>query len=411
MTTAFLPGDHDNSSVLVELGDGRKVYGGVEEGFTQVLDTFVDNYRLRGDLGSGCSIVINGRNVVNIWGGVADSRTGRPWTNDSAAVIFSCSKGVLALCCYLLVQDGRLQLDRPVAAYWPEFAQNGKEKITVRDALTHRAGLDALDRNLSRSDVLNWEPVIEAIEAQSPRFAPRDGFAYHPISFGWIIGEIIRRITGEKPGRYFARRVADPFGLDTWIGLPDTARTHLAWMEAELPDEDSEAARLTAERFSLDPALARSVTMGGAFAFPSTNGHVTFNDPDLQAAEIPGANGISSAVSLAHMYAAIVGTPNRTPLLSHASIKDALVIRSEGQPLTGIADDGARWGTGFQLSSPPVQPMLGPTSFGHAGAGGQLAFADLDHRVGFAYLSNQMGGYGDSRAKLLTLALRACLDR
>jgi CubicO group peptidase (beta-lactamase class C family) len=224
-----------------------------------------------------------------------------------------------------------------------------------------------------------------------------------------LIGEIIRRVSGETPGRHFARRVADPLGLDTWIGLPPECRSRVAWMAAELPDDDSDDARLNTELFASDPTLARSLTMGGAFAFPSADGHVTFNDPDIQAAEIPGANGISSAPSLATMYSASIGPLDAPPLLSRSSIDDALIVRSEGPQRTGTADDGARWGTGFQLASPPTQPMLGATSFGHAGAGGQLAFADVDHAVGFAYLSNQMGGYGDARAQQLTVALRSCL--
>jgi CubicO group peptidase (beta-lactamase class C family) len=399
----------EEAPVLFELADGRVIRGDVDEGFGPVADRFVDNFRHRGDLGSGCTVHVDGRLAVDVWGGVADARSGRPWTRDTPAVIFSCSKGVLALCAYLLVQDGRLDLDTPVAAYWPEFGQQGKEAITVREAMSHRAGVHALDRDLTRSDVLAWDPVIAAIEAQRPLFSTADGFAYHPISYGWLVGEIIRRITGETPGRYFAHRVAEPLGLDTWIGLPSTLRSTVAWMAAELPDDQSVEARLNAKLFASDPVLARSVTMGGAFDFPSAAGHVTFNDEDIQAAEIPAANGISSAPSLAKMYAACIGSLKSSPLLEPTSIRDALVARSEGQQITGVAPDGARWGTGFQLASPPTQPMLGPTSFGHAGAGGQLAFADVDHAVGFAYLSNQMGGYGDTRARQLTLALRVCL--
>ena len=141
--------------------------------------------------------------------------------------------------------------------------------------------------------------------------------------------------------------------------------------------------------------------MGGRFAFPAEDGSVTFNDPALQAAEIPGANGIATASSLARLYAACVTeVDGAAPLLSRASVEDALRVRSSGPQLTGMPDDGARWGTGFQLASPPTQPMLGPASFGHAGAGGQLAFADAEARVGFAWLGNQMGGYGDARARV-----------
>jgi CubicO group peptidase (beta-lactamase class C family) len=149
--------------------------------------------------------------------------------------------------------------------------------------------------------------------------------------------------------------------------------------------------------------------MGGAFGFPVEGGIVSFNDPVIQAAEIPGANGVSTAESLARTYAACVSDVNGPAILSDRVIDDALKVRASGVQLSGMPDDGARWGTGFQLSSAPSQPMLGPSSFGHAGAGGQLGFADRDHRVGFAYLGNQMGGYGDARARELTLALRASI--
>jgi CubicO group peptidase (beta-lactamase class C family) len=151
--------------------------------------------------------------------------------------------------------------------------------------------------------------------------------------------------------------------------------------------------------------------MGGAYAFPAERGYVTFNDPALQAAEIPGANGIGTARSLARLYAACVSDRCERRLMSPSSIADALRIQSAGPQLNGMPDDGARWGTGFQLASPPTQPMFGPTSFGHAGAGGQLAFADDEARLGFAWLGNQMGGYGDVRARSLTESLRRIVAR
>jgi CubicO group peptidase (beta-lactamase class C family) len=199
--------------------------------------------------------------------------------------------------------------------------------------------------------------------------------------------------------------VGDRLGLRTWIGLPESARSTVAWMEPPLPDEDSDDARRAARLVAESPTLARTNTMGGAYGFPERDGTVTFNDPRIQAAEIPGANGISTARSLARMYAACVTSVDGVRLLSDASVADLLRVQAAGPQLSGLPDDGARWGSGFQLSSPPTQPMLGPTSFGHAGAGGQLAFADADHRIGFSYLSNQMGGYGDRRARSLTEAV------
>jgi CubicO group peptidase (beta-lactamase class C family) len=394
---------------LRRLPDGRSIWGQVEDGYGVVLDTFGRNFTERNDLGAACTVVRDGRTVVDLWGGVADSRSGRAWDRDTTAVIFSCSKGLVSLTAYLLVQDGRLNLDAPIARYWPEFATNGKGAITVRQAMSHRAGLPALSRDLTLDEVVEWDPVIHAIEREAPTFAPSEGHVYHAMTHGWLVGEVIRRITGSRPGAFFAETVAKPLGLSTWIGLPDAARPAVAWMEPPLPDEDSEAARQAAALVASDPLIERSHTMGGAYAFPALDGVVTFNDPVIQAAEIPAANGISTARSLARLYGACVASVDGVRLLTSASVTDALREQAAGPQLSGLPDDGARWGTGFQIASPPAQPMLGPTSFGHAGAGGQLAFADADRGIGFAYLSNQMGGYGDARARSLTEALSRAL--
>jgi CubicO group peptidase (beta-lactamase class C family) len=399
----------DATPDTIELTDGRRIEGSVDMGFGAVMDAFVANFVERHDLGAGCAVYVNVRKVVDVWGGIADARTGRPWDHDTAAVIFSCSKGLLAICAYLLAQQGRLDLDAPIARYWPEFGAAGKAALTVRQAMIHRTGLPALDADLSREDVLAWEPVIRALEAQRPLHHPEDGHLYHTLTYGWLVGELIRRVTGRSPGRFFREDIGDRLDLRTWIGLPDEMRPSVAWMEPPLPDEDSEAAREAARLGGEHPVVARSATMGGAFGFPVDNGVVSFNAPDIQAAEIPGANGVSTAESLARAYAACVSNVHGRPLLAAASLDDLLRVQSAGRQLSGMPDDGARWGTGFQLASPPTQPMLGATSFGHAGAGGQLGFADVDHRVAFAYLSNQMGGYGDARSRELTMALRAAI--
>jgi CubicO group peptidase (beta-lactamase class C family) len=393
----------------IELDDGRRIHGFVDDGFGSVMDTFVANFVERGDLGAGCAVYVDGRPAVDLWGGLADRRTGAPWEHDTAAVVFSCSKGLLAICAYLLVEDGRLDLDAPIRSYWPEFGANGKSSISVRDALTHRAGLAALDTDLTIEQVLAWDPVIRAIEDQRPTHAPNDGHFYHAMTYGWLIGEVIRRLSGQTPGPFFRGALADRLGLRTWIGLPAGEMARVAWMEAPLPDEDSEAARESARMVEANPLIDRSLTMCGAYAFPAEDAYVTFNDPAIRAGEIPGANGISTAESLARLYAACVSDVDGQRILSADSIEDARVPRSVGGQLSGLPDDGSRWGTGFQLASPPSQPMLGDGSFGHAGAGGQLAFGDVDRRVGFAYLSNQMGGYGDRRARELTAALRTAL--
>jgi CubicO group peptidase (beta-lactamase class C family) len=392
-----------------QTSDGVTVHGFVDEGFGPVMDEFVRNFDQRSDVGAGCTVYVRGRVAVDVWAGVADRRSGRPFERNTMTVMFSCTKGVMAVCAYLLVQEGKLDLDLPIAHYWPEFAQAGKERITVRHAMAHRAGLAYLDTDLTLDDVVAWDPVIRAIEAQAPHHAPEDGHAYHASTIGWILGEVVRRITGLTPGTYFRWALGDPLSLDTWIGLPPSERGHMAWMEPPLPDDDSEFAKGFA-RLANERHLVRAMSLGKAFAFPAEDGKVTFNDPIIQGAEIPGAGGVGSAASLARLYAACVtGVDGMPALLSPESISDGLRVQSAGPQLTGQPDDGARWGTGFQIASAPSQPLLGETSFGHTGAGGQLAFADVDHEASFAYLTNQMGGYGDQRARSLTEALRTVL--
>jgi CubicO group peptidase (beta-lactamase class C family) len=204
------------------------------------------------------------------------------------------------------------------------------------------------------------------------------------------------------------QRLAEPLGLRLWIGLPPAERDSVAWLLAPLSDTDRVVAAEIAAALA-DPVVMRSFTMGGAFAFPADGDHVTFNDADIQAAEIPGGNGIADARSLARLYAACVGTIDGVRLMTPASLEDALAERSAGPPRFGGPDLGDRWGTGFLISSPPYKPLLGPRSFGHPGAGGELAFADDEYAVGFAYVNNQMGGFPDDRARLLVAALKDCL--
>lgn len=383
------------------------IHGDVDEGYGRVADVFRDNFASRDEVGAAVALYVDGRKVVDLYGGTADPRSGRPWTPDTPVVVFSCTKGMLAVCAYLLVQEGRLDLDAPVVRYWPEFGRHGKEDIPVRWLLSHRSGLPALDRPLTRAEVLDWATVIRAIEEQAPLWLPGTAYSYHPITYGWLVGEVVRRVTGMLPGEYFREALATPLGLRTWLGLPATEREAVAWTLAP-PVEPAD--------FS-DPVADRAVTMGGAFAFPADDdGLVSFNDPAIQAAGIPGAGAVSTADGLARLYAACVSevagaVPGVTsaPLLTRASINDAVTVQSSGQQRHGPPDVGHKWGTGFLLHSPPARPMLGERSFGHDGAGGHCAFGDDAYRVGFGYVVNQMGGAGDDRANRLTAAVRACL--
>ncbi|MER5422838.1 serine hydrolase domain-containing protein [Streptosporangium roseum] len=377
-----------------------KPSGSADERFGAVADAFSRNFAEYGELGAAVTVFAGGRKVVDLWGGVADGRTGRPWTQDTVVPVFSCAKGVVGICAHLLAQEGHLKLDAPVSRYWPEFAQHGKEAITCRMVLGHRAGLPALDPVLSFEEVAAWTPVIHAIEAQEPLWEPDTAYEYHGHVFGFLIGEVIRRITGLTPGAYFRRAVGEPLGLRAWIGLPAEEMDG----RARLVEADGRPPMPGPEHL-----LTRIVTMNGALAFPGLDEPHGWNGPALLALELPGAGATASASGLAGLYAAAVtGIEGQERLLTPDTVTDAVREVSSGKGWLGF-DAGARWGSGFLLDS-AFRPMLGERSFGNDGAGGQFAFGDDEFGVGFAYVANRMIGHGDARANRLVEAVRECLS-
>lgn len=374
--------------------------GWADEGFGAVADTFARNFAESGELGAAVTVFVGGRKVVELWGGVADERDGRPWRQDTVVPVFSCAKGVIGLCAQLLAERGQWDLDAPVGRYWPEFAGHGKEEITARMVLGHRAGLPVLDAVLGFEEIVEWTPVVRAIEAQEPLWEPGAAYEYHAHVFGFLLGEVIRRITGLTPGAYFRAAFGDGLGLDTWIGLPPEETGRLARLveaggRPKLPDAES--------------LIMRMVTMNGAFAFPGLDEPHGWNDPALLAAEIPGAGAVSSASGLAGLYAAAVTGIDGSPrLLSPAAVTDAVREQSSGPSWSGM-DAGQRWGSGFLLDS-SFRPLLGARSFGNDGAGGQFGFGDDEFGVGFGYVANRMIGYGDARATRLIASVRKSLE-
>ncbi|WP_269854181.1 serine hydrolase domain-containing protein [Streptomyces sp. RPT161] len=375
--------------------------GWVDEGFGAVAEEFHRNFAEGRELGAAVTVFVGGRKVVDLWGGTADHRTGRPWERDTVVPVFSCAKGVVSVCAHLLAQQGKLDLDAPVARYWPEFAQGGKERITSRMVLTHRAGIPLFDRKLTFQELTEWTPAIRALEEQEPLWEPGTAHEYHAHAFGWIIGEVIRRITGRTPGTYFREAVGDKLGLRTWIGLPEGELHRLARLvEAQgrppMPDAES--------------LIVRSVTVNGALVFPGLDHPHGWNSRALLTAEFPGAGAVSSAGGLAGLYAAAAtGLDGAAPLLTRDTLSDALAERTGGVSWSGFPDLGVRWGTGFMLDSARFRPLLGPRSFGNDGAGGQFGFGDDEFGVGFGYVANRMIGHGDARANGLIAALRKCV--
>jgi CubicO group peptidase (beta-lactamase class C family) len=306
-----------------------------------------------------------------------------------------------------------LDFDAPVASVWPEFAANGKQDIVIRDVFAHRAGLMALDADLSLADVLAWEPVIRAIEAQRPLWRPGTAFAYHALTYGWLTGEILRRATGRMPGALLADYLTDGLGVSAWIGLPAAQEHRVARMHAP-------RSRVLRTGYRVLPkilrrigkgAAVRTMTMGSAFPFSLIDGCAgDFNTPAVHAAQIPAANGILDARALATIYAAAVSpVGGAAPLLTESSIADAVTVRSTGDGWPGALNaPGIRFSTGFLVNGIPFRPLLSDTSFGHDGASGSLGFADAGSQTGFGYVNNLIAPR-DHRANDLTAALRRCL--
>src|SRR2546421_8264109 len=195
------------------------IEGQVDAKFKGVRDAFAANFADHGEVGAGVALYVDGRKVVDLWGGVADGETGRPYAEDTLQLVFSTTKGATAICANLLAQRGELDVDAPVATYWPEFATAGKESIPVRWLLCHKAGLPAVDGTMSTEDALAWDPVIRALERQQPLWEPGTAHGYHATTYGWLVGEVVRRISGKSLGRFFADEVAAPLRLDFRIGL------------------------------------------------------------------------------------------------------------------------------------------------------------------------------------------------
>ena len=358
--------------------------GTVEPGFERVADAFLANFAERGDVGAACCIHVDGRPVVDIWGGAADAASDRPWARDTIVIVFSCTKGVTAVAANQLVERGMLDPDAPVAQYWPEFAANGKAEIPVRWALSHRAGLAAVDApHLTLDDVTAWDPVIDAIAAQEPNWEPGTAHGYHARSYGWIVGEIIRRITGKMPGQYIAEEIVAPLGLDFFVGVPESEDARVATLYPARFD-DPEVERLTDQVLRDTSTLLGRVMGGPAGLFGYDD---MWNTRRMRGAQMPSSNGHGDARSLSRMYAACLGELDGVRLLSDASVARASEVQSSGKDC--VIGQPLSFGLGFGLS-PTFGPTPGPKAFGHSGAGGSVAFAEPERGVAFAYVMNQM---------------------
>jgi CubicO group peptidase (beta-lactamase class C family) len=379
------------------------IHGETDARFAAVAMAFRDNFAAGGDLGAACSVYWRGEPVVDLWGGLTDSESRRVWQEDTLVPVFSTSKGAVAICVNLLAERGALDLGAPVARYWPEFAEAGKGDIAVSTVLAHRAGLPVVDADLTREEVFAWRPVIASIEKQRPLWEPGTAHGYHARTFGWILGEVVRRVTGRSLGTYFADEIARPLGLHFYIGLPESLEPLVATLYPPPPPTDPAEIEIRERFMGAGTLLGRVLDGPGDLAYGPV-----WNSRALHAAEIPSSNGIGDARSLARMYAATIGEIDGVRLLRPETVESARRVASDGPDRVIHLD--TRFGLGFML--PPTLALdCPPSCFGHPGAGGSLAFADPQANLAFGYVTNQMrlGMTGDERTRNLIRATYAAL--
>jgi CubicO group peptidase (beta-lactamase class C family) len=368
---------------------GASVRGFCAPGFERVRAALGEILVAGSEVGAALAVYIGGEPVVDLWAGHTDAARTRAWDRDTIVNLYSIGKAVTAICALRLVEAGRVDLDAPVARYWPEFAQAGKGRIPVRYLLTHQAGLPAIAHPLPSGAWSDWRAMTDALAAQAPWWEPGAGHGYHVNTQGFLIGEVVRRVTGQTLGAYLRESFAGPAGIDFFIGFGSELDARCAdLVPRPTTAEDAELER----QLSVDPRTLSGVPLMRLNAYrnpPELSGTGVVNTRVWRAAEVPSTNGHGHARAVARLYSALAGdgTLDGVHVLSPEMIARATVRAVEGDDL--VLQRPTRFGLGFQLPMPerPLGPS--PRAFGHFGAGGSLGFADPDAHVAFAYAMNQ----------------------
>jgi CubicO group peptidase (beta-lactamase class C family) len=375
--------------------DTPLVHGRCASAFAPVMEAFQASLEAGEDLGAGFALVIDGELLIDLWGGWADRARTRPFDAHTLTPIFSTTKALAAILIARLVDQGRLAYDQPVAKVWPEFAQAGKGSITVAQAMSHQAGLPGFPEPMDPALWFDWDAICAKLAAMAPMWPPGTASGYHAITYGYIAGEIFRRVDGRTMGRALREDLAGPLGLDLWIGLPEAEHHRVAELERPktLPDfggiNDARRAAF----------LTRWASPGGR------------GTTEWRTAEIPSANGHATAAALAELMGALAGDGrlDGRSVLSPAVIVEASRERIVGDDL--VLPYRMSWGAGFMRNE--GLNIYGPSanSFGHSGWGGSCAFADPDRRIACAYVMNRQSSLllGDPRPKRLIEAAYGCL--
>ena len=360
------------------------INGSCAPGFDKVRDAFRQNFTERGEIGAAVAVWVEGDLVVNLWGGWADAAAARPWTEDTLASIFSGSKGLTSTCVHLLADRGEIDLNAPVARYWPEFGQAGKEDITVAMVMSHRSGVIGPRTRLTPQQTLDWDGVCRHIAAAEPWWPPNTAQGYHMVTFGFILGELTRRVTGRTLGQFLRTEIAEPLGIDVHVGLPAAEHHRCAEMvnKPHIRDvlADGEAPR-NPTKLSDHPLAGMSVAAG--FVPDDELGSQMIDV--WRSVEFPATNGHVSALGMSTFYNALA----QEKLLSREHMERCRLPQGgcDTDVVLGrrVADHG--WGLGYMLNQ---RGVAGPNKriFGHGGSGGSYAFVDLEHRIGYSYVMN-----------------------
>ncbi|MDQ0775203.1 CubicO group peptidase (beta-lactamase class C family) [Streptomyces aurantiacus] len=384
------------------------VNGTVAEGFEPVRAAFVRNFETLGDRGAAVTVYRDGRKVVGLWAGTKDIDGTDVWAPGTAQIVRSATKGVAAAALLLLHQRGLVDVDAPVGKYWPEFKATGKERVLVRHVLAHRAGLPVLDRPLTPEESLDPLRGAEAVARQAPVWEPGTDHGYHALTYGWLVGELVRRVTGRGIGEWIAEEIAGPAGADLWVGLPDREAGRVGRVgRIETPAGDgglrARPKRSVAEAYDDPESLTRR-------AFAAVTPFPDQNDPAYRAAVLPATNGIATADGLARFYASLIGEVDGAGrLFTPQTLAAARAEESAGPDRVLVIN--TRFGLGYMLHG-SASPFLATGSFGHPGRGGSLGFADPESSIAFGYVTNgfRKTVTADPRAQALVRALRAALS-
>ena len=396
------------------------VQGTVASGFEGVREAFERNFDEHGDVGAAYSLYVDGKCVVDLVGGVTAAGGADPYGRDALQLVFSSTKGATAMCAHILADRNELDFDAPVTEYWPEFGAAGKADVPVSWLLSHQVGLIDVDRKMTLAEALDWDAVTTALAESAPVWPPGTQHGYHAVTYGWLVGEVVRRISGKSLGAFFATEIAEPLGLDFWIGTPERVHDRVVPViplrpppgllpELDNATEAGGSAPSLADMLSTflgpDNLLGRALSApGGAFSDGEE-----WNLPEVWSAEIPAANGITNARSMARMYAAFIGEVDGIRLVSPDTLAKALVRQVFGADSVLFFE--IPFGLGFMLNG-GLMALGSDTAFGHFGAGGSLGFADPDRGIAGAYVMNKMdiGLTGDPRSSTLVAASFAAIS-